>query len=73
MTKQQVEVIVNKPIYDNFAWKIPCYFIHKDIRRNSVSLQLLKGVIKYEKENGIIIIESDQTTTQTPYSTTNRV
>jgi GNAT superfamily N-acetyltransferase len=49
---------VHKRIDDKEVWSIPCFFIDKDYRRSGVSVQLLKGVIKYAKENGIKIIEA---------------
>ena len=49
---------VHKRIDDKLVWSIPCFFIHKDFRRHGVSLELLKGVIKIAKENGIQIIEA---------------
>lgn len=49
---------VHKRIDDKPAWSIPCTFIHKDYRKQGVSVQLLKGVVKYAKENGIKIIEA---------------
>ena len=33
-------------------------FIHKDFRRNGVSVPLLKGVIGYARDHGIKIIEA---------------
>jgi len=49
---------VHKRIDNKNVWSIPCFFIHKGFRRNGVSVELLKGVIKYAKENGIKIIEA---------------
>ena len=49
---------VHKRIDDKPVWSIPCFFIHKDFRRQGVSVQLLKGVIQYAKENRIKIIEA---------------
>ncbi len=49
---------VHKRIDDKIVWSIPCFFIDKRFRRNGVSVELLKGVIKYAKENGINIIEA---------------
>lgn len=49
---------VHKRIDDKLVWSIPCTFIHKSFRRLGVSVELLKGVIKYAKANGIKIIEA---------------
>ncbi len=49
---------VHKPIDDKQVWSIPCMFIHKDFRRYGVSVELLKGVIDYAREQGIKIIEA---------------
>ena len=48
---------VHKRIDNEIVWSIPCFFIDKNFRRNGVSIELLKGVAKYAKENGIKIIE----------------
>ena len=53
---------VHKRIDDKTVWSIPCFFIDKDFRRHGVSVELLKGVIKYAKETGIKIIEAYPTT-----------
>jgi len=49
---------VHKRIDDKTVWSVPCFFIHKNFRRHGVSVELLKGVIKYAKRNGIKIIEA---------------
>jgi GNAT superfamily N-acetyltransferase len=49
---------VHKRIDDEAVWSIPCTFIHKNFRRLGVSVELLKGVIKYAKDNGIKILEA---------------
>lgn len=49
---------VHKRIDNNPIWSIPCFFIDKNYRRRGVSVELLKGVIKYAKEKGIKIIEA---------------
>jgi len=49
---------VHKPIDDKKVWSIPCFFIDKKFRRLGVSVALLKGVIRYARENGIKIIEA---------------
>ena len=49
---------VHKRIDDKTVWSIPCFFIDKNFRRLGVSVELLKGVIKYAKEMGIKIIEA---------------
>jgi GNAT superfamily N-acetyltransferase len=49
---------VHKRIDDNSVWSIPCLFIDKNFRCLGVSVELLKGVIKYARENNIGIIEA---------------
>jgi len=49
---------VHKRIDNKEVWCIPCFFIDKNYRRSGVSVQLLKGAIKYAKEKGIKIIEA---------------
>lgn len=49
---------VHKRIDDKPVWSVPCTFIAKDFRRQGVSVALLKGLIKYAKENGIKIVEA---------------
>jgi len=49
---------VHKPIDNKDVWSITCFFIDKNYRRSGVSVQLLKGAIKYAKENDIKIIEA---------------
>ena len=49
---------VHKRIDDEPVWSIPCTFIHKDFRRQGVSVALLKGVIEYAKTKGIKVIEA---------------
>ena len=49
---------VHKRIDNKEVWSIPCLFIDKNYRRYGVSVQLLKGAIKYAKENSIKIIEA---------------
>lgn len=44
--------IDNEPV-----WSITCFFITKPYRRKGLSLELLKGVIKYGKANKVKIIE----------------
>lgn len=49
---------VHRRIDDTMVWSIPCFFIDKNFRRHGVSVELLKGVIRYAEENGIEIIEA---------------
>lgn len=49
---------IHKRIDDKAVWSIPCTFIDKKYRRLGVSVALLKGVIKYAKEQGIAIVEA---------------
>ncbi|HEX7411264.1 MAG TPA: GNAT family N-acetyltransferase, partial [Bacteroidales bacterium] len=52
---------VHKPIDDKPVWSIPCFFIHKDFRRQGVSVEMLKAVIKYAQKEGIKILEAYST------------
>jgi len=49
---------VHKPIDDKPVWSIPCFFIHKDFRRQGISVELLKAVILYAQKAGIEILEA---------------
>jgi len=49
---------IHKRIDNNPVWSIPCFFIDKKFRHNGISVELLKGVIRYAKEKGIKIIEA---------------
>ena len=49
---------VHKPIDDKKVWAIPCFFIAKNYRRLGVSVQLLKLIIEYARENDIHILEA---------------
>ncbi|WP_372768542.1 GNAT family N-acetyltransferase [Lutibacter sp.] len=49
---------VHKRIDNKPVWSIPCFFIDKNFRRQGVSVEILKGVMKYAKENHISIIEA---------------
>jgi GNAT superfamily N-acetyltransferase len=49
---------VHKRIDDKPVWSIPCLFIDKHFRRQGVSVELLKGVARYAKTQGISIIEA---------------
>jgi len=49
---------VHKRIDSNPVWSIPCFFIDKSFRNIGVSVELLKGVINYAKEQNIKIIEA---------------
>jgi GNAT superfamily N-acetyltransferase len=49
---------VHKRIDSKKVWSIPCFFIDKNVRRHGVSVELLKGVIKYAAMNGIEVIEA---------------
>ena len=58
---------VHKRIDNQSVWSIPCFFIARNFRRQGISVELLKGVVRYAKENGINIIEAYPTipTTET--------
>jgi GNAT superfamily N-acetyltransferase len=49
---------VHKRFDRKMVWSIPCFFIDKSVRRNGVSVELLKGVIKYAERNEIEAIEA---------------
>lgn len=49
---------VHKRIDDQPVWSIPCFFIDKKFRGQGISVELLKAVISYARENGIRIIEA---------------
>jgi GNAT superfamily N-acetyltransferase len=49
---------VHKPIDDKNVWSVPCTFVHKDFRRQGVSVVLLKGLIAYARKAKINIIEA---------------
>ena len=49
---------VHKRIDDQPVWSIPCFFIDKNFRRQGITVELLKGVIRFAKEKGIKIIEA---------------
>lgn len=49
---------VHKRIDDKEVWSVPCTFIAKDFRRQGVSVELLKGLVKYAREKRIKIIEA---------------
>ncbi|WP_299216658.1 GNAT family N-acetyltransferase [uncultured Aquimarina sp.] len=49
---------VHKPIDNKKVWSVPCTFVAKEFRKHGVSIELLKGVVKYGKEIGIKIIEA---------------
>jgi len=49
---------VHKRIDDKKVWSIPCLFIDKNFRRQGITVELMKGVIRYAREKGIEIIEA---------------
>lgn len=49
---------VHKRIDNKPVWSIPCCFIDKNFRRQGVSVELLKAVIKYAQKEKIKIIEA---------------
>lgn len=48
---------VLKPVDDQPVWSITCFFIARDHRRQGVSIELLKGAVKFAKRNGARIVE----------------
>ncbi|MCU0634578.1 MAG: GNAT family N-acetyltransferase [Gemmatimonadaceae bacterium] len=49
---------VHRRIDDAPVWSVPCTFIAKDFRRQGVSVELLRGLIRYAREQRIRIIEA---------------
>lgn len=49
---------VHKRIDNEHVWSIPCFFVDKSFRKLGVSVALLKGVIRYAREQNIQIIEA---------------
>jgi GNAT superfamily N-acetyltransferase len=49
---------VHKPIDDEPVWSVPCTFIDKNFRKQGVSVELLKGLTAYAKEQGIELVEA---------------
>ncbi len=49
---------VHKRIDDQEVWSIPCFFVAKEYRRQGVTVELLKAVIRHAQEKGIKIIEA---------------
>ncbi len=49
---------VHKRIDDKAVWSIPCFFIDKRYRRAGVSVELLRGAVKYARQTGIKILEA---------------
>jgi len=48
---------VLKKIDDKPVWSISCFFIHKDFRKQGLSVNILEAVITYVKEQGGKIVE----------------
>lgn len=49
---------VHKRIDNEPVWSIPCFFIDKKFRGQGISVEILKAVIRYARENSIRIIEA---------------
>jgi GNAT superfamily N-acetyltransferase len=49
---------VHKRIDQLPVWSIPCFFVHKNFRRLGITVELLKGVIQYARQQNIGIIEA---------------
>jgi len=48
---------VLKKIDDEPVWSVSCFFIHKDFRKQGLSVKILEAVITYVKEQGGKIVE----------------
>jgi len=46
-----------KPIDEKPVWSIVCFFVNKEYRKKGISTELLKGTIKYVREQGGKIVE----------------
>lgn len=42
---------------DESVWLVPCFYIRKDVRREGVSRDLLKGAVSFASQNGAKAIE----------------
>lgn len=49
---------VHKPIDDKKVWSVPCTFVKKEFRKHGVSVELLKGLVEFAREEGIKIVEA---------------
>jgi GNAT superfamily N-acetyltransferase len=49
---------IHKRIDNQAVWSIPCFFIHKDFRRQGISVRLLQAVIRYARSRNIGTIEA---------------
>jgi GNAT superfamily N-acetyltransferase len=49
---------VHKRIDNRPVWSITCFFIDKNFRQMGISVELIKGVIKFARQEGISIIEA---------------
>ncbi len=47
-----------KPVDDEPAWAITCFFVAKEFRRRGLNRLLIEAAIKYAKENGAKIVEA---------------
>ena len=48
---------VLKKIDDQPVWSISCFFIHKDYRKQGLSVRILEAVVEYVKKQGGKIVE----------------
>jgi len=48
---------VLKKIDDKAVWSISCFFIHKDFRKQGLSVRILEAVVGYVKKQGGKIVE----------------
>jgi GNAT superfamily N-acetyltransferase len=49
---------VHKRIDDLAVWSIPCFFVDKKFRGYGVTVEMLKAVIRYARDNGIKVLEA---------------
>ena len=47
-----------KPVDDAPVWSIPCFFVHRDFRRQGLSEALLRGAVAHGRANSAAIVEA---------------
>ena len=46
-----------KPVDDQSVWSATCFFVAKQVRRQGLTVELLKGAVEYVREQGGKIVE----------------